>query len=94
MTRSYATAKVVPESKPVDSRWLSQISQRVGKCLTFGLPEDHSRAAAEVCNELALDWRELVAGSEGYLTGKGRRGLYRHQVVWGEQDSMVRNAVF
>jgi hypothetical protein len=39
--------------------------------------------------ELATDWRELVAGSEGFLTGEGRRGLWRHEVCWGDMDSMV-----
>lgn len=37
--------------------------------------------------EIAEDWRELVAGSEGFLTGKQHRGLYRQQVVWGEMVS-------
>ena len=43
--------------------------------------------AGMILKEIARDWRELVAGSEGFLTGKTRRGLHRHNVVWGE---MVR----
>lgn len=38
---------------------------------------------------LATEWRALVAGGEGFLTG-GRRGLEGQQVVWGEMDSFVR----
>ena len=38
---------------------------------------------------LALEWRELLAGSEGFLTG-GRRGLDGQRIAWGEMDSFVR----
>ena len=46
--------------------------------------------AGSILEEIADDWRELVAGSEGYLTSPTRRGLHRWPVAWGEQDSMVR----
>lgn len=44
---------------------------------------------------LATEWRALMAGSEGFLTG-GRRGLESQQVVWGEQDSFqhVNNVTY
>lgn len=37
-----------------------------------------------------------MAGSEGFLTGSDRRGLYRQSVVWGDMDSMghVNNVVY
>jgi hypothetical protein len=41
-----------------------------------------------VLRVIATEWRELLAGSEGYLTG-GRRGLDAREVVWGEMDSFV-----
>jgi hypothetical protein len=34
--------------------------------------------------QIARDWRELIAGSEGYLTDATRRGLFRQSVAWGE----------
>lgn len=37
---------------------------------------------------LALEWRELVAGSEGFLTEEGRRGLWRRKTEWGEMVSL------
>ncbi len=37
---------------------------------------------------VAKDWRELLAGSEGFLTGRGRVGLEAREVEWGE---MVRS---
>jgi hypothetical protein len=55
----------------------------------FGLEPPQVAEAGSILEELATDWRELVAGSEGYLTGEGRRGLWRHEVCWGDMDSMV-----
>lgn len=56
----------------------------------FGLSTPEQVAVAGgVLREIAVDWRELVAGSEGFLTGRDRRGLFRQEVVWGEMDSMV-----
>ena len=45
--------------------------------------------AAAILDEISRDWRELLAGSEGFLTSPQRRGLFRRRVIWGEQDSMV-----
>lgn len=70
-------------TKP-DSKWLSTTKQRIGKCMLFGLQPGQTRVAGDVLKQLARDWRELVAGSEGFLTGKDRQGLFRHNVVWGE----------
>lgn len=47
---------------------------------------EHASGALKM---LAREWRELVAGREGFLTGRQRAGLLRHKVVWGEQDCMV-----
>jgi hypothetical protein len=50
----------------------------------FGLRPEQTREAGSIVQEIAADWRELIAGSEGFLTSKDRRGLYRQDVVWGE----------
>jgi hypothetical protein len=50
----------------------------------FGLNPEQTKEACSVLQEIALDWRGLVAGSEGFLTEKDRTGLYRQAVVWGE----------
>jgi hypothetical protein len=55
----------------------------------FGMKPKQIDEASEILQELARDWRTLVAGSEGFLTGKGRVGLQSQAVVWGEQDKMV-----
>ena len=73
----------------LDPKWLSDVKARVGKCIFFGLSTtDQFDQARKILHQVACDWRELVAGSEGYLTSKGRRGLHRQEVVWGEMDSM------
>jgi len=70
-------------------RWLSDVKSRVGACITFGLTAPQMALAGSILEEVADDWRELVAGSEGYLTSSIRRSLHRWPVAWGEQDSMV-----
>ncbi|DAA76125.1 TPA_exp: Uncharacterized protein A8136_1162 [Trichophyton benhamiae CBS 112371] len=52
------------------------------------MKQDLVPVAGGVLEEIARDWRELVAGSEGFLTGEKYCGLHRHNVVWGEMDSM------
>lgn len=78
-----------PATENLSPRWLSDVKQRIGKCITFGLDSKQKDEAGSILQEIARDWRELVAGSEGFLTGPKRRGLFRHRVVWGEEDSMV-----
>lgn len=51
----------------------------------FGLKPAQIDGGGQILQQLARDWRELLAGSEGFLTDEKRRGLFRHNVVWGEQ---------
>ena len=55
----------------------------------FGMKPEQVDETGQILQELAHDWRNLVAGSEGFLTGKGRVGLQSQAVVWGDQDKMV-----
>jgi len=55
----------------------------------FGLARPQATRAADMLKILGEEWRELVAGREGFLTGKKRAGLVRQRVVWGEMDCMV-----
>lgn len=52
--------------------------------MMFGLKPAQIKESSKILQQLARDWRELVAGSEGYLTDEKRRSLFRHNVVWGE----------
>lgn len=73
-----------PATASLSPRWLSKLKTRIGKCIMFGLSTGQTNEACSILKELVVDWRELVAGSEGFLTGKNRRGLFRQEVVWGE----------
>jgi hypothetical protein len=48
-----------------------------------------TRKAGDVLRILAEEWRDLVAGREGFLVEEKRAGLLRQKVVWGEMDCMV-----
>jgi acyl-CoA thioesterase FadM len=54
----------------------------------FGLKPTQVEEAGQILRQIARDWRELIAGSEGFLTGKTRRALFRHSLAWGEMDVM------
>lgn len=56
----------------------------------FGMGAGETRKAVTVLKALGDEWRELVAGKEGFLTDEKSAGLRRQKVVWGEMDSMVR----
>lgn len=69
------------------ARWLIELKRRIGKCIIFGLQQEQIDEAGHILKAVARDWRELVAGSEGFLTGKGRAGYEGREVVWGEMVS-------
>ncbi|KAK4148289.1 uncharacterized protein C8A04DRAFT_24095 [Dichotomopilus funicola] len=68
------------------ARWTSELPARIGKCLSFGCNAQQTSQAAAVLRVVATEWKELLAGSEGFLTG-GRRGLEGREIAWGEMDS-------
>ena len=84
-----ASSSPAPATASLPPRWLSDVKRRIGKCIMFGLNGEQTLQAGGILSEVSRDWRELVAGSEGFLTGPDRRGFYRQEVVWGEMDSMV-----
>lgn len=73
-----------PTNEILSPRWLSNLKRRIGKCIIFGLQPSQIIQAGRILRTVAKDWKELVAGSEGYLVGRGRAGLERHKVSWGE----------
>ena len=84
--RLSSTSAAAPELPTVDTphRWLADVKKRIGKCLIFGLRPVQVDEAGSILRVLARDWKELLAGSEGFLVGRSRAGLERHRVVWGE----------
>lgn len=85
--RQYSTNKSPLSNK--NARWLSDIKARIGKCVMFGMDKEQTKEAAAICKILGEEWRDLVAGREGFLVERKRAGLLRQRVVWGEMDSMV-----
>ncbi|OQE15841.1 hypothetical protein PENFLA_c030G01919 [Penicillium flavigenum] len=83
-------------STPINPRWLTMTKRRVGKCMMFGMKPAQIDEGGKILQQLAKEWRELVAGSEGFLTDKKRRSLFRHNVVWGEQGMLrhVNNVTY
>ncbi len=55
----------------------------------FGMNKEQTIRAAGVLRILGEEWRDPVAGREGFLVQKNRAGLLRQGVVWGEMDCMV-----
>ncbi|KAJ5898989.1 hypothetical protein N7495_003733 [Penicillium taxi] len=72
------------------------MKRRIGRCMMFGLKPAQIDEGGKILQQLATDWRELIAGSEGFLTDEKRRSLYQHNVVWGEMDVMghVNNVTY
>ena len=71
----------------ITPRWLSQLKERIGKCIIFGLSTAQTDEAGAILKTIGKDWRALLAGSEGFLVRDGTAGLERHKVVWGEMVS-------
>lgn len=72
------------QSDAVPQSWLSDLKTRIGKCIVFGLQPAQLNEAGDILRIVAGSWRELVAGSEGFLVGHRREGLER-QVVVGDR---------
>ena len=75
-------------TKNLSSRWLSDVKSRLGKCIHFGMDEAQVTRAGILLTEVARDWKDLVAGSEGYLTSPKRAGISSTLIEWGSQDTM------
>jgi hypothetical protein len=80
--RTLATASRAPSEN--HGRWLSDTKRRLGKLFLHGTTAEETREASDILKDLTKNWRDYVAASEGFLTGETRRGLYRHNVVWGD----------
>lgn len=82
--RFLAAASRKTDTAKLATRWLPDLRARIGKCISFGLRPAQVEEAGSILRAVSKDWRELLAGSEGFLVGRGRAGLEGHQVVWGE----------
>lgn len=71
------------QSYAVPQNWLSDLKRRMGKCIVFGLQPTQLDEAGDILRTVAGNWRELVAGSEGFLVRHKREGS-EGQVVVGD----------
>ena len=89
---STTTANTTPSdaalASSIPARWLSDLKRRIGYCIIFGLKDEQIDEAGSIARILAKEWREWVAGSEGFLAGKHRAGIEGRAVEWGEMVSM------
>lgn len=76
-------------ARTIDAKYLSLLRTRIGKCIGFGLPSEQFDRAGAALRVLALEWRELLAGSEGFLVPKERGGGWRRKVEWGDMVSSM-----
>ncbi|KAJ3494030.1 hypothetical protein NLG97_g4345 [Lecanicillium saksenae] len=82
-----------------NSRWLSDMRSR----LATGISKraDDTKVVAQLkrlMSYLDQHWLNLSAGREGYLVEPQWRGLDKHEIAWGEMDSMgmchVNNIIY
>jgi hypothetical protein len=73
-----------------NARWLSEQKLRLGRLFFHGATAAETHEAGALLSDLAQNWRQYVAGAEGYLICSKRRGLYRHAVAWGEMVCRLR----
>ena len=90
VSSTFIPAHGAPTEAALPARWLSDLKQRIGKCIVFGLSQEQIDEVGNIMKIVARDWRELFAGSEGYLTGRGRAGCEGREVVWGEMVRFVQ----
>ena len=75
------------DSIPRNSRWLEEQKLRLGRCITFGLDAPQIQEAARISKVLGEEWKGLVAGVDGFVTGGQVPSAWEEKVVWGEMVS-------
>jgi hypothetical protein len=64
------------------------IVARLGYMTNNGISLESAPAIAQIMRTLSTDWRELVAGVDGFLTNFERRGTSGKDVEWGHLVSI------
>ncbi|XWW94953.1 hypothetical protein V2A60_002903 [Cordyceps javanica] len=85
---SAATSTGAAETAP-NSRWLSDMRNRLSSGISKRAEEP--KVVAQLKHHMSyLDqhWLNLSAGREGFLIEPQWRGLDRHNIAWGDMDSM------
>ncbi|EEY14897.1 conserved hypothetical protein [Verticillium alfalfae VaMs.102] len=75
-------------ASPLNSRWLSDLQARIRRIASVESRSGKHEEARQLLRLTETQWLGFLAGRDGFLTGEGWRGLDRHQVNWGDMDSM------
>jgi hypothetical protein len=67
---------------------------RLGYITNNGVSLKTAPSTAEILKRLCSEWRDLIAGTEGYLTAQDRRGISGRAVEWGDMVSFGDNRGF
>src|ERR1700743_1104234 len=57
---------------------------RLGYITNHGVSHQSAPQVAQILKTICNDWRDLVAGSEGFLTAENRRGVSGRAIEWGD----------
>ena len=67
--------------------FLSDLKQRLGKCILFGLNEEQTKEAGRIAKTLAQEWVEMMAGYEGFSVDPKSN----EKIRWGDMVIPPRN---
>lgn len=67
-TSSPSSSPSSPSSSPSNARWIDDLRLRIGKCITFGCDAAQVSRSARVLAAISAEWRDLLAGSHGFVT--------------------------
>ncbi|KAH7032759.1 uncharacterized protein B0I36DRAFT_361531 [Microdochium trichocladiopsis] len=65
-----------------NARWIDDLRGRIGKCITFGCDASQVARSAKILAALSAEWRDLLAGSHGFITP----GILAAGDLMGEQQ--------
>lgn len=77
-----------------DALSFRSLVSRLGYMTNNGISHQSAPQVAEILKAMCNEWRDLVAGSEGFLTSENRRGVSGRAVEWGDMVSSVSQCVF
>jgi hypothetical protein len=83
-SRKYSQSNKQREDAPS----FRSLVSRLGYMTNNGVNHQTAARVAQILKTICSDWRDLVAGSDGYLTAENRRGVSGRAVEWGD---MVRH---
>ncbi|KAI1215155.1 uncharacterized protein F4807DRAFT_23472 [Annulohypoxylon truncatum] len=85
-SRAYSSESKKESELIPSGHWYNEIKERLGKCILFGCSRGQARKIASLLRDATTEWRDLIAGSAGFLT-TGNSGFVDQKVAFGETAS-------